>query len=74
MSDYCDLCGLPECPELGFETGRIIRITWCDGPPMRIIVATTPSDNDRSICETCIRDIKRLAFSDFAKVEEEMPF
>ncbi len=73
----CCVCGFPEaaCP--------LIRLTWSDEPNGRVlvggyrltrmVVATKhPERNDVLVCEDCIREIKRLPFSDFAAVD--IPF
>lgn len=70
MASACILCGFPP------SACRPIRLTWEDSPrpdgSLKMIVAKSPGGNDRIVCEQCIRDIKRLPFSDFEQIE--IPF
>ena len=69
----CSVCGLPE------SGCRLIRLKWIEerravpGSPPRIAVAKVPTHNDVLVCEACIRDIKRLPFSELAP-DPEVPF
>ena len=61
----CCICGFPPIAV------TIIRVTWLDestdegGFKMRmVVVKDNPENNDSLICVECIRQIKRLNFSD----------
>jgi hypothetical protein len=56
----CVICCLPAT-----ET-RLIRLNW-DAPNSmtpRIVVSNQVRLNDALVCERCVRDIKRIPFSD----------
>jgi hypothetical protein len=60
----CRLCGTPH------YTGGLIRTAWEVGygiQPSRMIVPRFPSDDDMLLCMHCIRQIKRLPFSDLER-------
>lgn len=52
----CCVCGFPQ------NSCRLVRLTWND--EIQVIIAKTAKDNDVMICESCIRGIKRMPFSD----------
>lgn len=56
----CHVCAVPG------SLARLIRLTW-DAPnakDMRLVVASSEKKSDALVCEDCIRDIKRIPFSD----------
>lgn len=68
--EMCCVCGLPD------SAVQLVRLTWTDVStenvwPLPLIVARIPKSNDRLVCTECIRGIKRLPFSAFAKVTAE---
>lgn len=57
----CVVCGFP------WNTCDLIRITWKthDGPPpYKLVLATKPRHNDTLVCTDCVRQLKRLPFSE----------
>src|SRR5580765_2069534 len=67
---WCVVCGFPG------SVVSLVRLTWKESKKRgaeleestpEIVVAKNPKSNDVLVCEDCIRQIKRLPFSDFVK-------
>ncbi len=73
--EQCHLCGCCDMSDMAMDTPsgcrpgpKLVRLNWDWDKPdcWPIFVAHTPGYNDAILCEDCIRQIKRLRFSDIA--------
>ena len=64
-SPVCALCSLPDAAV------RLVRMNWItdkdDSERLMLAVAKAHRINDILVCEPCIRDLKRLPFSEFVE-------